>query len=539
MKKKEEPPKIESFLPDQDAISVKETDSIDFRVLASDINKDELSYEWLLDDKAVKDGQEFFYSTTYKDSGNHKLSVTISDGTNRVSKSWDIHVENVDVEGLLNEIKEVIAYENEIVKLTLPDFEKYGLIYSISGLVGSRNEWKTTYNDSGNYEVNVHAEGKGFTGDKIVKVTVADIDRPPVFEKIGNKFLNENEEIRIALNAYDPDGDEITYSAGNLPEGASFDGNVLAWKPSYDTVKKQGFVNLVMHKFRVLSKSFYVQFTALSKGKKIVQNVIITVRDANRAPVIDDLQPIAISEGETVKITPSAYDMDGDKIKLRYSGFMESDSYKSGFDDAGTYYVKVTASDGLLEASKFMQVNITESNRAPSFENIKNVKTGEGDSIAILLNANDPDGDDVTFSIDNPPPNSSLKGNAFLWTPDFGTADRAKTKIFDFVFVASDKKLESRQIAKIEVTDKNRAPRITDATRGIVAKPNEQVLMFVKAADDDGDELTYTWEFSILEKYKATSIHQRIFKTKGTKAVNVIVSDGIDEAKQVINVNVV
>ena len=63
--------------------------------------------------------------------------------------------------------------------------------------------------------------------------------------------------------------------------------------------------------------------------------------------------------------------------------------------------------------------------------------------------------------------------------------------------------------------------------------------MFVKAADDDGDELAYTWNFGILEKYKATSNHQRIFTSKGLKIVKVTVSDGIDEAEQTINVNVV
>ena len=60
----------------------------------------------------------------------------------------------------------------------------------------------------------------------------------------------------------------------------------------------------------------------------------------------------------------------------------------------------------------------------------------------------------------------------------------------------------------------------------------------VNAIDEDGDDLTYTWDFSILEKYKTTSTHQRIFTTRGRKTVKVIVSDGIDEAVQIINVNV-
>ncbi|MDP3765806.1 MAG: PKD domain-containing protein [Nanoarchaeota archaeon] len=539
VKKKEEAPKIESFIPKQDILSIKESDSIDFRVLASDLNSDELSYGWFLDDKKAKDGQEFSYAATYNDAGNHKISAAISDGTTSVSKEWQVNVANVDVEGLLNEIKDVTVAEDEIARLELPDFEKYGLTYSISEPVGNKNEWKTSYKDAGTYDIKVHAEGKGFTGDKIVKATVNDFDRAPVFENTGNKILNENEELKITLNANDPDGDEITFSANNLPEGAKLEGNVFTWKSGYDAVKKEGFVDIVMDKFRVLSKSFYVQFIASSKDKKIVQNIIIAVKDVNRAPVLEELEAITINEGEIVKIVPKAYDLDGDKLSLSYSGFIDTDTFKSSFDDSGTYYVKATASDGLLETLKFVQITIKQSNRAPLFGKIEEIRAREGDSIALLVDAYDPDGDELTYSLDNPPEGSSLKGNAFLWMPIYDTATKKETKKFDLVFVASDGKAQTRQIAKVEIADKNRAPKITDATKSITAKVNEPVLLFVKATDEDGDELTYTWNFGLLEKYKATSNHQRIFTSKGLKTIKVTVSDGIDEVGQIINVNVV
>ena len=105
-----------------------------------------------------------------------------------------------------------------------------------------------------------------------------------------------------------------------------------------------------------------------------MQNIIITVKDVNRVPVLEDIEPININEGKMVKIAPKAYDPDGDKVKLSYSGFMDSDTYKSGFDDAGTYYAKVTASDGLLETSKFVQVNIGQGNREPIFGRMKDIK---------------------------------------------------------------------------------------------------------------------------------------------------------------------
>ncbi|MEK6828416.1 MAG: PKD domain-containing protein, partial [Nanoarchaeota archaeon] len=346
VEKKEESPKIDSFTPKQDALDIKEAESIDFKVSASDLNKDELRYQWILDDKKVKDSQEYTYDTTYNDDGSHEIRVEISDGTATISNEWTVNVENVDVEKVLNSIEDVTVNENEVVQLRLPDFEKYGLSYLISEPLGSKNEWKTGYDDAGTYKINFHAEGKGFSDDKTVKVVVNDVDRTLIFDSIGNKVLNEDEELVITLNANDPDGDEITYSANNIPNGAKFDGNVFEWNISYDTVKKEGFVDRVLDKFRALSKSFYIQFSASSKDKKLVQNIIVTVKDVNRAPVLEDMEPITINEGDTLKIAPKAYDLDGDKVKLSYSGFINTDTFKSGFDNAGAYYVKVTSSDG-------------------------------------------------------------------------------------------------------------------------------------------------------------------------------------------------
>lgn len=539
VKKKEESPEIESFVPEHDTLSIKETETIEFKVSAVDVNKDELTYQWSLDNKEVKEGQEFTYTTLYGDAGTHEISVLVSDGEKETSKEWTVNVEKVDVESLLESIPDVTANENEIVKLELPDFEKYGLTYSISEPVGSKNEWKTNYEDSGAYSVEVHADGKGFSGDEIVEIVVNDVDRAPVFDKIENKVINENEEIKIMLNAIDPDEDEVAYSANDLPEGAVFEENVFTWKPSYDTVKKEGFVDKVIDKFGVLSKSFYVQFIVSSRDKKVVQNVIVTVKDSNRQPLLENMESINISEGETLRIVPKAYDPDGDKISLAYTGFIKTDTYKSKFGDAGTYDIRVTATDGLLEASKFVQINIRHVNRPPLFVKMQDIKASENDNIALLLNADDPDGDEVAYFIDNPPEGSSLKENAFFWTPNYGLASAKETKRVDLVFVASDGKAETKQVIKAEIMRKNTAPRIINSTKSAIARVNEPVLMFVEAVDDDGDELTYTWDFGLFETYKATSLHQRIFTSPGTKTVNVVVSDGVEETEQIITVVII
>jgi len=58
----------------------------------------------------------------------------------------------------------------------------------------------------------------------------------PVLSTIGDKSVDEGSLLEFTISAYDPDGDTLTYSASNLPSGASFDASsrTFSWTPTYD-----------------------------------------------------------------------------------------------------------------------------------------------------------------------------------------------------------------------------------------------------------------------------------------------------------------
>jgi hypothetical protein len=64
----------------------------------------------------------------------------------------------------------------------------------------------------------------------------ASIDRPPVLNAIGNRNVNEGATLSFVLSATDADGNTLTYSASNLPLGATFDPTTrtFSWTPGYD-----------------------------------------------------------------------------------------------------------------------------------------------------------------------------------------------------------------------------------------------------------------------------------------------------------------
>jgi hypothetical protein len=60
-------------------------------------------------------------------------------------------------------------------------------------------------------------------------------NRPPVIDPIGDQAAFEGTLVQFTIRASDPDNNILTYSASNLPAGATFDAasGVFSWIPSY------------------------------------------------------------------------------------------------------------------------------------------------------------------------------------------------------------------------------------------------------------------------------------------------------------------
>ncbi|MEK6947206.1 MAG: PKD domain-containing protein, partial [Nanoarchaeota archaeon] len=94
--KKEVAPTIDYASPN-DPVTINESESVNFEVQASDLNKDPLTYIWYLDNKRAGSGQYFTYSTSYNDAGIHHVLIIVSDGTLDATKEWTVNVLDFDV----------------------------------------------------------------------------------------------------------------------------------------------------------------------------------------------------------------------------------------------------------------------------------------------------------------------------------------------------------------------------------------------------------------------------------------------------------
>jgi len=431
-------------------------------------------------------------------------------------------------------IDKITVDEGTLIKLKIDayDLDNDKLEYFFPEPFNENGEWQTNYTDAGIYNFTIAVSDGKDISYRQVQIIIKDKDRPPVFVGLKDSYVvKENETLNIELNATDPDGDEVDFIAVNLPDTASFSKGVFEWKPDFDTVAKDNtFKNKVLTKlhlynyFRKKEGKFNIVFVAKGKEESTKKDVKIIVKDVNRPPVLKELKDIIVTEGEKIELEPEAIDPDNDVLTFSYSGFMNSDSYKTNYDDAGNYTVTVKVTDGKETVSQDVKVVVKNENRAPEFKKIKDKVVYENQTIKFELKAEDKDNDKITYSAEQMPDGANLSDNVFTYTPDFDVTNSSKTYIV--TFIAADSETETKQKAKITVRNVNRKPVIEEFSNITKAYINEPAKFSVNATDPDGDSLTYKWVFGLFDSYVGSNYHIRKFTTPGIKTVKVIVSDG-------------
>ncbi len=135
--------------------------------------------------------------------------------------------------------------------------------------------------------------------------TVANL--PPVLAPIGNKTANEGQPLSFQVSATDADGDALTYSASNLPSGASFSPatRTFSWTP--------GFTQAGVYPG--------VHFEVSDGVATDAEDVQITVSEGTLGPkqVALKAKPKKVEKGKKVKIRARASPCEGhegDLIRL-------------------------------------------------------------------------------------------------------------------------------------------------------------------------------------------------------------------------------
>jgi len=216
---------------------------------------------------------------------------------------------------------------------------------------------------------------------------------------------------------------------------------------------------------------------------------------SNSAPVLTVPGAQSGGEGSTIVFAVSATDADADPVVLTAADLplgavfdaSGSFSWTPDYDQAGTYTVVFSASDGEGSDTGSVTITVQNVNRAPVLNAIGDRSVAENSNLSFTVTGSDPDGQTVIFSATDLPAGASFSGATFSWTP---TYDQAGS--YSVTFHASDGSLMDMETIAITVTDVNRPPALAALASPQSVPEAGTLSITLSATDPDNNSLTYS-----------------------------------------------
>jgi subtilisin family serine protease len=137
---------------------------------------------------------------------------------------------------------------------------------------------------------------------------VTTVNHAPVFTAVGPQTIGEGLLRRITVQATDPDGDALVYSATGLPAGATFDPaqRRFEWTPS--------FTSAGSYVVRFIATDNHLPLQAVADTETVAITVMDRSPSSNFPPAFDVLSDRSGIVGETVTFRATARDPEGSAL---------------------------------------------------------------------------------------------------------------------------------------------------------------------------------------------------------------------------------
>ena len=156
------------------------------------------------------------------------------------------------------------------------------------------------------------------------------------------------------------------------------------------------------------------------------------------------------------------------------------------YDDAGTYSVHVSATDGALTGTASFTWTIAN-NRAPTVTSPGNRSDTEGDAVALQISGSDPDGDALSWSASGLPAGLSINTTTGLIS---GTLAYDSAGAYSVHVSATDGELSDAASFTWTITN-NRAPAVTNPGNQSDTE-GDAVSLQISGSDPDGHTLSWS-----------------------------------------------
>lgn len=375
----------------------------------------------------------------------------------------------------------------------------YALSQSPDGMSIDNNsgsvEWTPESAQAGTHPVRIKATDQGgAVSEQSFQISVAASNEVPVItsEPLASGYVGS--AYRYQVGASDADGDALTYSLGEAPDGVAINntGN-LSWIPEPDQTGE--------HRIQVNVTD--------ERGATARQAFTVAVSATNQAPVIESIPPQGARVEQPYQYDAEATDPDGDALTyslLQAPSGMMIDSGTGNVEwtpaesQEGSATVQLAVADGRGgQQAQTFDIQVLKDNTAPTIVSAPTTVTEPETEYVYQPSANDPDGDPLTFSLQTAPSGMSVDQSSgrISWTPSEEQSGEHAVALS----VADSEGASNTQFFNLVVTSNNETPVIESApvTSARIESAYEYV---VQATDPDGDQL----EFQLREAPDGMSI---------------------------------
>ncbi len=285
------------------------------------------------------------WQTKAGDSGEYILTITASDGTNIITQKVLLVVKSTNKPPFIQKLSTIKLRIGEALVVSPKVNDPDGDVISIS-YAGWKTEFPyiTTSKDVGHHAISVIASDGKDQSQEDVNIVVEKINTAPRIEPISAITIYELDKVIIVPEAFDAENDTITYSFSKPLDSFG------VWLP------QRGDAGV-----------YQIEARASDDQLSDITIFSMTVLPYNEPPVFFGVKDIIVNEGELIQLGITAEDPEGKSVQISLSGWMTEAIKQTSYNDAGSYVVTASASDGEKTVSVTFNVTVENKNRSPVF----------------------------------------------------------------------------------------------------------------------------------------------------------------------------
>ncbi|MCC6007963.1 MAG: tandem-95 repeat protein, partial [Rhodobacteraceae bacterium] len=342
--------------------------------------------------------------------------------------------------------------------------------------------WTPEHDQAGTWEIGFEATDDGagtgvpITVHETLSLRVQELNTPPEIAPIDPVDIDSGETLEVTIAAHDPEGGPVSLILENdltgifLPDFVTFTDH----GDGTGTVRiAPGVGDRGLYGLRVIARD-----SGDSAGENIAEartTFAVTVSSDNEPPVIGPLDDALALAGGEMALPVTISDMDGDTLEIvleglpgdaRVEAMQTPDLYRilwtPGASDIGTHAVTLsvtdTGNDGAVDpvtVTRDFTVTVRNSNAAPALAYPGAREVALGETLDLVLEGSDLDGDTLRYGARNLPRGATLDAGsgAFSWTPERWDAGTHRIEFF-----VTDGLAEAVQEVAVTVDVPNQAP---------------------------------------------------------------------------------